>query len=60
MIRTYASDAQHTQLAQFFLDKGANMDQAYRWLRQHKYIAKGLYYQAAKVLAHMYTIAQSK
>ena len=60
MVRTYASDTQHLQLAQFFLDKGVNIDQAYRWLRQHKYIVKGLYFKATAVLAQMQLLTQSK
>ena len=60
MIRTFASDSQHTQLAQFFLDKGANMDQAYRWLRQHKYTVKDRYYKATAVLTAMQLLTQSK
>ena len=60
MVRTFASDSQHIQLAQFFLERGANLDQAYRWLRQHKYVVEGLYFKATAVLAQMQLLTQSK
>jgi hypothetical protein len=60
MVRTFASDSQHIQLAQFFVERGHNMDQAYRWLRQHKYMIKDRYYKATAVLTQMQLLTQSK
>ena len=53
MIITYADDTHHKQLAEFFINKNVTLNQAYAWLRTHKYIVKGLKYKAVKVLGFM-------
>ena len=60
MIRTYASDAQTLAVAQQFVAQHATLDQAYRYLRQHKYMIKDRYYKATAVLSAMQLLAQSK
>lgn len=60
MIRTFASDAQTLAVAKQFVAQNATLDQAYRYLRQHKYIIKDRYYKYTAVLTQMQLLTQSK
>lgn len=60
MIRTFASDAQVLAVARQFVTQNATLDQAYRYLRQHKYMIKGRYYKYTAVLKQMQLLTQSK
>lgn len=60
MVRTFASDSQVLVVAQQFVAQNATPDQAYRWLRRHKYMVKDRYYKATAVLAQMQLLTQSK
>jgi hypothetical protein len=60
MVRTFASDSQVLAVAQQFVKQHATLDQAYRYLRQRKYMIKDRYYKATAVLAQMQLLTQSK